>query len=75
MNTAQYKDERGLYNMTKEQVRSADYSELNAICCSCNAQGGWTVGTKDLVILELARRQREMIRGSVGTPWAPKADA
>jgi len=72
MNTAQYKDERGLYNMTQEQVESADYSELNAICCSCNAQGGWTVGTRDRVIRELARRQREMIRGSIGTPWAPR---
>ena len=61
MNTAQYKDERGLYNMTQEQVESAEYHELNAICCSCNAQGGWTIGTKSLVIKELARRSREII--------------
>jgi len=72
MNTKQYKDERGLYNMTQEQVESADYSELNAICCSCTAQGGWTVGTRDRVIRELARRQRQMIRGSIGTPWTPR---
>ena len=62
INTEQYKDDRGLYNMTLEQVESADYSDLYAICCYCNYQGGWTSGTKDLVIKEVSRRQKEMIK-------------
>ena len=61
MNTNQYKDSRGLYNMTQEQVLAADYNELNAICCYCNYQGGWTNGTKTLIIKELARRSREIV--------------
>ena len=61
MNTKQYKDSRGLYNMTQSQVENAEYNELNAICCSCNYEGGWTTGTRDLVIKELAKRQRALI--------------
>ena len=61
MNTTQYKDDRGLYNMTTQQVREAEYNELYAICCSCNYQGGWTTGTRSLILKELARRQRVLI--------------
>ena len=65
INTEQYKDNRGLYNMTLEQVEAADYNDLYAICCYCNYQGGWTLGTKNLIVKEISRRQKEKIRSLI----------
>ena len=61
MNTSQYKDSRGLYNMTKQQITDTSSNVLKAIYCYCNYQGGWTVGTRDLITKEIARRQRSLI--------------
>ena len=61
MNTAQYLDKRGLYNMTKDQVEAASTNTLKSIYCYCNHQGGWTVGTRDLISSEIASRHRALI--------------